>query len=93
MMSADPAGRFVHAEGVVRFSGRHGEVVRYEADGAWCLEFERGSMIPYRRLSLNDAVRCAADLVRRGGTVHFGLPHGRRFDAAVRRELAVEVHD
>lgn len=72
--------RRVHA----RSAAGNMEIVRYERPGRWFLEYERGSLVPYSRLTVYKAAELAIEWYGVGGHIFLGVPGGRRFDAIVR---------
>lgn len=62
------------------------EIVRYERAGKWYIELVPPSLdAPLRQqVPIREAVIRALELLEQGGTIHFDVPGGNRFDARVR---------
>lgn len=80
-MSENP-DRIVHAS---RLSpeGCRIEVVRYDRQGRWYLEWDQPSPQRTRLKTLGEAVSQAVAIEGEGGTIHLGQPGGKHFDYGV----------
>lgn len=71
------SNRTVHA---VTYKGV--EIVRYDREGKWYLEWPASAMIPARHIGIAEAARTA---VEHGCCIHFDQPGGTVFDRKVRK--------